>query len=506
MMHDFGMVLLITGLIGFGPSIGVLMVPAGRGTIDWSLRFHHGIVVAHFILLAILGIASMVQSSAVAPELITHSSEVAGTPEFDPGASSADSSVRTPEQRVESDRDVAAGTTPRSPALAAPVEQPAGTPLRIGNRNADLDSGVLGLLGAAARSVGEAVAPVAALGVIISLFVVAISLRRLHGLELACRVNARTSVRDRVTVYESDHVRIPFTCGAVRPRIYLPSRSPSSSGPGAAVRASHNAYLRHEMAHVDCSDILWNTLEQLLRVLLWFSPVVHLLARRGRLLREMRADRIAARESGRAEYASTLIAVAESVRLSRRASAFAIPIAEKSRRLLRQNALQERVKTVLHGARPRSFMSIVGSGGVAVGVLLLVAGCVTPGVQSEYLGLPLVGYSVETRDDNERPIRREWYSGDTRERERYCEFRYFEDNQGRVSLRISSSTRSQRCLPTTRPKKRPRWQPGPEDGTPGWAYRSWGYAFERTNPRSRVRPSLITRKRTSSPLALPSSR
>ena len=179
-MRDIGMILLITGLIGLGPSLGTLLVRAGRGNIGRSLRVHHGIVAAHFVVLAVLGVQSVVQSPAGAPAPMTHTLAVDDKPATDRAASSFSGPVRTPDQVGAPDRDGPAATTPRNLTPTPPIEPLPGPPLRSAGRDVGLDSGATGLVRATARNVGEAAAPVAALGAIISLVVAAISLLRLY--------------------------------------------------------------------------------------------------------------------------------------------------------------------------------------------------------------------------------------------------------------------------------------------------------------------------------------
>jgi beta-lactamase regulating signal transducer with metallopeptidase domain len=69
--------------------------------------------------------------------------------------------------------------------------------------------------------------------------------------------------------------------------------------------------LLHELAHLRRRDLVWGWISELARVVYFFHPVVHWIAYRARLERELACDQLAMSHSGHdaQEYASTLVRV-----------------------------------------------------------------------------------------------------------------------------------------------------------------------------------------------------
>ena len=98
----------------------------------------------------------------------------------------------------------------------------------------------------------------------------------------------------------------PFVCGVRHAVLVLPQ------GLTATLSASElNHVLLHELAHVRRLDLVWGWIAELARMVYFFHPVVHWIAYRVRLERELACDQMAMATSGQgaAEYAATLVRV-----------------------------------------------------------------------------------------------------------------------------------------------------------------------------------------------------
>lgn len=96
-----------------------------------------------------------------------------------------------------------------------------------------------------------------AAGVCILLLYAAASSLRLY-------LKLRTAVRLQGHVYLSEFIDTPFIFGAVRPRIYLPSRMPEE------LRAP---VIAHEQAHLERLDCFWKMFGYILLAVYWFHPL-----------------------------------------------------------------------------------------------------------------------------------------------------------------------------------------------------------------------------------------
>jgi TonB family protein len=110
----------------------------------------------------------------------------------------------------------------------------------------------------------------------------------------------------RVTeVWFSHEVRVPVTCGLLRPRILLP---------GAAefwALERVEAILRHELAHIRRHDLLIQVLSHLVAALWWFQPLAWVMRHRLRVQSELASDAEVIRSGFRAStYAAELLEVA----------------------------------------------------------------------------------------------------------------------------------------------------------------------------------------------------
>ncbi len=93
----------------------------------------------------------------------------------------------------------------------------------------------------------------------------------------------------RVKVLESQSITTPMTFGYWAPTILLPSKMVRHQG------ADLDACLAHEWAHIQHKDIWIFTWANLLRIVYWYQPGVHMLSRELRVCQELIADRSAVR-------------------------------------------------------------------------------------------------------------------------------------------------------------------------------------------------------------------
>lgn len=129
----------------------------------------------------------------------------------------------------------------------------------------------------------------------------------------------------------SAEISVPITTGVLRPMILIPAALAQTLDP-AALRD----VLAHERQHVRRRDVLRGWIESAIAALWWFHPLVHVLVREARLLREECCDDalIAGGQCERGHYARTLLTAASFV--SGPAPATAAAIAESEHSLLRR--------------------------------------------------------------------------------------------------------------------------------------------------------------------------
>jgi len=131
-------------------------------------------------------------------------------------------------------------------------------------------------------------------------------------------VKARRLIRHAAIVDSKDwglprHLRVlsiegissPAAFGATKPVILLPADS--LQWPDARLEAA----VRHEWAHVQRRDWVWQVLSQIMTATMWLNPMVWLIAREVRRTAELAADdRVLRSGIGRREYAQELVNIA----------------------------------------------------------------------------------------------------------------------------------------------------------------------------------------------------
>ncbi|NRA64245.1 MAG: transglycosylase domain-containing protein [Pseudobacteriovorax sp.] len=111
-------------------------------------------------------------------------------------------------------------------------------------------------------------------------------------------------ISDNIQLIVSPLVRAPFVLGLARKQIFIPFDLDEETRP---------IVLAHELNHIRLNHHFWAFLEVLLRHLFWFNPVVFLLGRRGRILRELECDLASIDHVNKFSYSKALIKSAERV-------------------------------------------------------------------------------------------------------------------------------------------------------------------------------------------------
>jgi TonB family protein len=179
------------------------------------------------------------------------------------------------------------------------------------------------------------------------------------GISLAVliRLTRSASAFRGLDVRVSGALMTPITWGVVRPVILLP----------AYVREwpteKYAAMVRHEQAHIDRQDWLWQTFAECLTAVLWFHPLVWLAAARLRSEAEHSADdRVLTGGTGASSYAQQLLDIAR--RLKQHPPHAAVAMTRRPR------ALESRIAAILDPSRTRT-----GAGIRARLTVVLTAAC-----------------------------------------------------------------------------------------------------------------------------------
>jgi TonB family protein len=192
------------------------------------------------------------------------------------------------------------------------------------------------------------------------------------------------------TMLVSDAVSSPLTWGAIRPVILLPAYA--MDWPEEKL----DVVLRHERAHVERQDWLWQAFAQMVTALFWFHPLVWMAAERLRQEAEHATDdMVLASGSNAAGYADQLLEVARRVRRSVPHTAVAVT-------MVRNSALTSRIAAILDSSRTRmraggrARAAVVAS---AVCLVAILAVCQSANAQvyrvEKGVTAPVVTYQIE---------------------------------------------------------------------------------------------------------------
>ena len=141
-------------------------------------------------------------------------------------------------------------------------------------------------------------------------------------------------VSSRARAWLSPLATVPMTYGLVRPTILLPESFVELPKP------QQRAVLCHEQLHIARRDWLVGLVEEAVRTVLWFHPLVHLMLARISAFREQVVDRaVVARCGERRVYLEALLSVA-------RARSSAIDGARPAAAFVRRRELVERIRVL----------------------------------------------------------------------------------------------------------------------------------------------------------------
>lgn len=162
----------------------------------------------------------------------------------------------------------------------------------------------------------------------------------------------------------SESIQTPMTWGAFRPVILLPAYVEDWPA------EQRDVVIRHERAHIERRDWLWQSFAQVMTAVFWFHPLVWLAAAQMRQEAEHAADDATLAAGVEApDYAERLMAVARQLSGRSPATAVAAGVA-----MVRQPALTSRITAILDAGRTRTGASTRAR----VGVVLAAAALLVP--------------------------------------------------------------------------------------------------------------------------------
>jgi len=161
-------------------------------------------------------------------------------------------------------------------------------------------------------------------------------------------------------VLVSDAIQTPMTWGSIRPVILVPAYVEDWS------EEQREVVIRHERAHIERRDWLWQGFAQAMTAVFWFHPLVWLAAAQMRQEAEHAADDATLATGVQApDYADRLMAVARQLKDGSPAAAVT---------MLRKPVLTSRIAAILDTARTRTSAGI----GARIGVVLAAAALLVP--------------------------------------------------------------------------------------------------------------------------------
>ena len=156
----------------------------------------------------------------------------------------------------------------------------------------------------------------------------------------------------------TDAIQTPMTWGVGRPVILLPAYVYAWSA------EERDVVIRHERAHIERRDWMWQAFAQLMTAIFWFQPLMWLAVRQLRNEAEHAADdlTLAGGVQG-SDYADRLMAVARQYQHRSPMAAVA---------MVRHPALAERVAAILDAGRIRTVASVAARARVVLATLALL--------------------------------------------------------------------------------------------------------------------------------------
>jgi len=159
-------------------------------------------------------------------------------------------------------------------------------------------------------------------------------------------------------------VQVPVTVGWRRPVVLLPEHWVAWED------GRLRAVIRHELAHIERGDYVWNLVAAFVQAVYWINPCAWLLARRIRLRAELACDRAAAHDLGAAEYAGVLVQTARELLRLGRHTAMLAPGAATGLEARIQALVGEGVSSLPTSRRAKAALAVV------VAILAVATMCV----------------------------------------------------------------------------------------------------------------------------------
>ena len=154
-----------------------------------------------------------------------------------------------------------------------------------------------------------------------------------HAIEQA---TCLAGLKSRIVVRASDRISTPMLVGAFRPVVLVPESMLQLSPSDARVQAA----LSHEAMHIRRADAHWNIMLFVCTLMWWPIPIVHWMKKRMFWLRELLCDAGVGTEMGAADYAESLLKLAQ-LPCKRRIGLPAVPMHSQ------QQSLESRVAWIL---------------------------------------------------------------------------------------------------------------------------------------------------------------
>ena len=157
----------------------------------------------------------------------------------------------------------------------------------------------------------------------------------------------------------SDRVETPLTWGVLKPAIVLPSYM------SGWTEREREIVIRHERAHIERHDWMWQTVARMVTAVFWFHPLMWLADAALRREAEQAADdRVLAEGTAAVDYAERLLSVARRVHGPAPASAVA---------MVRRPELEGRVRSILDSTRNRTRAGIMAQIAIVVTAAAMLA-------------------------------------------------------------------------------------------------------------------------------------